>query len=102
LDGTQNGGAQHDSACTTADKDYVNIIGSSLTCQSNNLVNRYCADKFNPFTGATNDAVVCDCSAPFIVGIHTGSSEDAATEQTATTNQGVCLNYVQVPCGAIN
>ena len=43
-----------------------------------------------------------DCSAPFIVGIHTDGLEDAATEQTATTNQGVCLNYVQVPCGAIN
>ena len=60
MDGTTaNAKAQHDSVCSTASLDYVNIVGSSLTCQSNNLVNRYCGGKFNPFTDAENDAVVC-------------------------------------------
>ena len=51
--------AKHDSDCSTATTDYVQIIGSSLTCKSNNLVNRYCGGVFNPFTTATKNAVVC-------------------------------------------
>ena len=55
----QQTAAKHDAECVTATQDFVQIIGSSLTCRSNNLVNRYCGAKFNPFTGADQNAVVC-------------------------------------------
>ena len=55
----QQATAKHDAECVTANQDFVQIIGSSLTCRSNNLVNRYCGAKFNPFTGADQNAVVC-------------------------------------------
>ena len=41
--------------------------------------------------------IFSDCSAPFTVAIYTGNT-DVATS-SAQTESGVCLNYVQIPCG---
>ena len=41
-----------------------------------------------------------DCSTPFIVGIYTDNTDVAPNDPAnAQTESGVCLNYVQIPCG---
>ena len=60
--------------------DYVGISGSSHTCGGFDLHSRYCGNTFATDAGQkVVDAtaprnVICDCTAPFAVEIHTDAS----------------------------
>ena len=40
-----------------------------------------------------------DCYAPFEVGFRT-DAETADADSATMSNRGVCLEYIQLPCGA--
>jgi len=78
-------------------EDYIEITGASQGCLSNNLKTKFCGARFNTFTDATENAAICDCMAPFTVGIHTVATTDPDFATSMGAN-GVCLNYSQRPC----
>jgi len=90
-------------ACTL---DYISIDGSSEICGSNVNFNQYCGDVLSSKTAmAAVDSAICDCSAPFVVGIFTnaaaGMEDDGMAVGAAMMLQqsrGICLNYRQIPC----
>eukprot|EP00095_Tigriopus_kingsejongensis_P007396 maker-scaffold112_size353035-snap-gene-1.18 protein:Tk07396 transcript:maker-scaffold112_size353035-snap-gene-1.18-mRNA-1 annotation:"PREDICTED: uncharacterized protein LOC101893744" len=78
--------AKLDRECAT--EDYVGIPGSGGFCSPNgpmNLHSRYCGNKLNAFTGATDHAPICDCTAPFDVRIHTNAKPDVEIANTAVS-----------------
>jgi len=100
--------AVHGSLCS---KDYVILEESGGTCGTNNRLSRYCGGKFSGFNEAVLDSPVCDCTAPFVVGIHTNSAnsgtaaddgDQADSADDAAQSRGICLEYSQVPCGQLN
>jgi len=89
------------SLCT---EDWIEIAGSSETCGGPVVTNKYCGDFLSTdIATAAANSIICDCSAPFAVGIKTNSAMDATPaaddDNDATViSRGVCLNYVQTPC----
>jgi len=83
--------------CTMATTDYIEISGASQGCLSNTLKTKFCGGRFNTFIDATENAAICDCTAPFTVGIHTVAGSDPDSAMSLGAN-GVCLNYSQKPC----
>jgi len=82
-----------DTNCKT---DFVTIEGSAPTCGSPVIQNRYCGSALTAISKGTKPIPICQCQAPFIVGITT----DNAVKDAVTTvlSHGVCLDYAQVPC----
>jgi len=93
--GMQAATAVQGSLCTL---DYVEIEGSSGTCGGRALLNRYCGQKLGFDGAATIDTNICDCTAPFRVGITTDSVATDDGTPMAGMNRGVCLEYTQKPC----
>ena len=100
---TNDGTSLLETECTS---DYVRIEGAASSCQAMPLahINKFCGDFLSTTTGlnAGND-IVCDCSAPFAVGISTDELSDDGTAGTANDaaaarSKGLCLNYKQIPC----
>ena len=69
--------------------DYIGISGSSHSCGAADLHSRYCGNSFATDAGtkvvdATSPTnVICDCTAPFAVEIH--------TDATAVKNDGTAV-----------
>jgi len=85
-----------DEACSGLD--YLRIPGSSQTCTNENgiqLNNKYCGSYLGVSTMTVPNTQICDCTEPFIVGIHTDAIADAAP---VTKSRGICLDYSQLPC----
>jgi len=85
-----------DEACSGLD--YLRIPGSSQTCTNENgiqLNNKYCGSYLGVSTMTVPNTQICDCTEPFIVGIHTDAIADAAP---VTRSRGICLDYSQLPC----
>ena len=102
-----------DELCLT---DYLRIEGSSSTCGLGDATNRYdfqffiripdssilplfsyCGHKLADTKESKANVDICDCTAPFSVGVVTDNMPEAASAMVA--NRGFCLNYVQIPCG---
>jgi len=87
-------------------EDHIVIEASTSQCGS--LVdtsNRYCGQHLADSTMTLANLEICDCTAPFIVGIKTENTQDALLGDPADPtlavikSRGICLNYVQIPCG---
>lgn len=87
-------------------EDYITIAGSSEICNAAVTQNLYCGDVLstNTVAPAVNNPI-CDCTAPFQVGIFTDAAmlagvanEDA--DAGFLQSRGVCLDYTQIPCPA--
>ena len=57
----------------------------------------YCGHKLADAKESKANVDICDCTAPFSVGVVTDNMPEAASAKVA--NRGFCLNYVQIPCG---
>eukprot|EP00093_Oithona_nana_P006559 06559.XXX_116884_118935_1 [CDS] Oithona nana genome sequencing. len=75
--------------------DYISILGSGSTC-GDNTGSRYCGAKLSTVDDNKFNVPICDCSSPFMVGVHFDDQVDTASDMAA--NRGFCLNYRQVPC----
>merc|ERR1712172_153027 len=91
------------SACTL---DFIEISGSSETCDATHLTNRYCGDVLTT-TAIAQAALsfthnpICDCTLPFRVGIVTDALNDAGVAAAFAAvpplaGRGVCLDYKQI------
>merc|ERR1711860_347161 len=81
--------------------DYITIDGGMATCsqggnQAAPVVTKYCGAKLSPIALKTvsKDFPVCDCTAPFFVGIKTDSKVDSPQEKS----RGLCLTWKHIPC----
>lgn len=99
-----------DTYCTG---DFITIPASSSTgCSSTQgkLTTKYCGQylgwNVSPISSAPYSPV-CDCTAPFTVGVTTNgvyegvvtyAAGTVAYPSTATSNRGVCLDFQQMPC----
>jgi hypothetical protein len=95
--------AKHDADCSD---DYIEIEASSNVCGGRLFHNRYCGDLLSAFTDSDmGNAIVCDCTAPFRVNVHTNAGTDAAGAPLQDTmmiaNRGLCLDYVQQACNGL-
>jgi len=76
--------------------DFVTIEGSHDATCSGILHNKFCGGSLNFETQPVN-TIVCDCTAPFAVGIHTNAYVDGTDDDAATVkSRGVCLEYNQI------
>lgn len=88
---------------TLCSEDYVQIDGLQSNCNAGpgqQVTSNVCGILFGGTTHtiATNQAQsVCDCSAPFNIGIVTDAIAETP-ETDVTSIRGVCLDYQQVPC----
>lgn len=84
-----------DQLCTS---DYIAIPGSGPLCSTGNvqLGNRYCGAYLGLSASDVLSQPVCDCSAPFIVNVHTDILAEA--QSGAIKNRGTCLDYTQIAC----
>ena len=84
--GTGTGVAATDTRCA---KDFIVIDGSAATCQQHGVIggqtDKYCGTVLNTFNSATSNMAICDCTAPFRVGIVT----DALTENADGTTANI-------------
>jgi len=95
--------AKQETDCTL---DYIDIAGSSGSCtqgsqNGNALTNKYCGASLNPLLDALANVPICDCTAPFSVGIVTDAAADdvaAANMNNVAPSRGVCLEWTQIPC----
>jgi len=96
--------ALQDTSCTS---DYIDIAGSSASCSqgsqnANPLTNRFCGGALNVMFEGDANIPICDCTAPFMVGIVTDALTDLAPPDAITANilqsRGVCLEWSQIPC----
>ncbi|XP_059083097.1 uncharacterized protein LOC131880461 [Tigriopus californicus] len=95
--------AQTDSACT---QDYVSIAASTATCSSvqeqANIASRFCGTFLSSQNGATESLPVCDCTAPFEIGIYTDGNTDMGDMVAGNTipSRGACLTWKHIPCNS--
>jgi len=82
-------------ATTVASGDYITIEASGNDCNVPTN-SKYCGQKLNAQNTLTFSTPICDCTAPFAVGIYTDANQD--TKSATIANRGVCLNYRQLPC----
>jgi len=94
--------AAQDTSCTS---DYIDIAGSSASCSqgsqnANGLTNRFCGGTLNTMFEGDANIPICDCTAPYAVGIVTDAMTDTPDATTANILQsrGVCLEWSQIPC----
>lgn len=81
---------------TCVDRDWIEIESSGASCGAAETRSRYCGSKLSAIDASNTNNPVCDCTAPFYVGVRT---EAAGTEDVANArSRGVCLEYVQKPC----
>jgi len=82
---------------TPANGDWISIEGAGGSCDGSIAgPNKFCEDNFSLEASATadNSVPVCDCTAPFSVGVKTSVLAAGA----ASPDTGFCLNYRQVKC----
>ena len=96
-DGTAISAGKTDTDCSL---DFISIAGASGVCTpgANVLRSKFCGTFINPVTAGAKNEPVCDCNAPFTVGVHTDNTADTAMAAMLSTNRGVCLEYNQIPC----
>jgi hypothetical protein len=101
------GYALEGSSCS---QDYITIPHGAGICTTNLAAagitkEKYCGNAFNVIGKADKsvkaDAPVCQCIAPFRIGVVTDATADANDVKDATAgsiSRGVCLSYNQQPC----
>jgi len=83
--------------CVTVGGTWIEIDGASGQCGGISGVNKFCDNFLHPQNDqATNSVPICDCTAPFSIGVHSETPDPAANNLVANT--GFCLNYRQVKC----
>ncbi|TRY81182.1 hypothetical protein TCAL_14491 [Tigriopus californicus] len=93
LDVATIAGAAVDTGCTS---DFIEISGSSALCNQGTLTSRYCGTNLNTAAMAMADTSICDCTAPFRVGIFTDKMADTGVA-AMPASKGLCLEYKQLP-----
>jgi len=88
------------SIATMIKEDYITISGGSSDCNTGlSDTNRFCGTSLNVYTDLTTSIPICQCNAPFLVGIKTDAYADEKSADAANpSNRGLCLNWRQVPC----
>jgi len=82
-------------AGTNCVNDWITIDGAGANCGSIVGTNKFCNDLLNYDDDSTDASIpVCDCTAPFVVGVHT----EATALTAAEAGTGFTLNYRQVKC----
>jgi len=80
---------------TNCENDWITIDGAGANCGSIVGTNKFCNDLLNYDDDSTDASIpVCDCTAPFVVGVHT----EATALTAAEAGTGFTLNYRQVKC----
>jgi len=77
---------------TNCATNWIEIDGAGGNCGPIAGPNKYCNNFLHPQHEATNSVPICDCTAPFTVGVTT------TTTAPDTGSTGFCLNYRQVKC----
>merc|ERR1719266_2448863 len=77
--------------------DWISIDGAGGHCGGIVGINKFCGSNLHFQTSTasamvTNSIPVCDCTAPFKVGVH------LETVAATVADSGLCLNYNQVKC----
>jgi len=76
--------------------DWIEIDGAGGTCDGGVVgINKFCDQRLHFENAFTESVPVCDCTAPFTIGVHT---EAAAADPFVAADTGFCLNYRQVKC----
>jgi len=92
VDAAAKSGAQ----CTNLD--WIEIENSGASCGAAETRSRYCGSKLTAIDASDTNSPVCDCTAPFSVGVRTDASDAADAAGATGRSRGVCLEYVQKPC----
>jgi len=84
-----------------AEDAWLSIDGAGVSCGNIAGTNKFCQDVLGYINGGTGiggdnylDSPICDCTAPFQIGVHTGTPINVALTDTT----GFCLNYRQLKC----
>ena len=75
----------------------------SLVCTSVNFLSwliLFIKLRIKRFTYGYEKSLFLDCTGPFEVGFRTDATRDANADGT-DVSRGVCLEYVQLPCGSV-
>ena len=75
----------------------------SLVCTSVNFLSWLILFNFsesNTLHTVKRNIYFLDCTGPFEVGFRTDATRDANADGT-DVSRGVCLEYVQLPCGSV-
>ena len=75
----------------------------SLVCTSVNFLSWLIIFIFpnqTPYNQLKEIFIFLDCTGPFEVGFRTDATRDANADGT-DVSRGVCLEYVQLPCGSV-
>jgi len=93
--GAATGQAGSGATCETAgtNGDWISIDGAGGHCGGIVGLNKFCGEFLHFQDAATNSVPVCDCTAPFNVGVHLST-----IAATTIPGSGLCLNYRQVKC----
>ena len=76
-------------------------LGSSSDCSLTSVTTRYCGNALNDdLTGTLTSQTICDCTAPFTIGVKTNAATDTGDTASDLLSRGVCLEYRQTPCGS--
>ena len=75
------------------------IIGMYLG-QFTFLINSFYFSESNALHTVERNLYFLDCTGPFEVGFRTDATRDANADGT-DVSRGVCLEYVQLPCGSV-
>jgi len=90
--------------------DFITIEGGSEVCGAPTFFSKFCGDALSTYIAGAppvDNAPICDCTPPFIVGISTDAADvdndgDGVAEEDedagVAQSRGVCLNYLQKPC----
>jgi len=86
-------------ACATLN-DYISIDGAGGNCGNIVGTNKFCLNLFHYQNAAVDpmyaNIPVCDCTAPFTIGVHT--EVPTAAGVAAVSGSGFTLNYRQIKC----
>merc|ERR1712241_5382 len=88
---------QNYNICVRRESGFCCIRYGLSTCGLADATERYCGHQLADVKDAASSVEICDCTAPFAVGVVTDNMADANSAKVP--NRGFCLNYVQTPCG---
>jgi len=88
-------------AGTSCSNDWISIDGAGGNCGNIVGTNKFCLDILHyqdtALSATVSNIPVCDCTAPFVIGVHTEKTADITATPNIDTS-GFSLDYRQVKC----